>query len=87
MTETPGEYGIRRATATLALGSLAARGFGFFREVVVAAKFGTGRTFDLYVAASAFPIFLSSIFLYALPDYLIPYFARLKENRPAALRR
>jgi len=87
MTETPREYGIRRATATLALGSLASRGFGFFREVVVAAKFGTGRTFDLYVAASAFPIFLSSIFIYALPDYLIPYFARLKENRPAALRR
>ncbi len=87
MMEEPKEYGIRRATVALALGALGSRGVGFFREVVVAAKFGTGRVFDLYVAASAFPIFLSSIFLYALPDYLIPYFARLKESRPAALRR
>ncbi|HXF49204.1 MAG TPA: lipid II flippase MurJ [Verrucomicrobiae bacterium] len=87
MTEAPKEYGIRRATLALALGSLAARGLGFLREVVVAAKFGTGRAFDLYVAASAFPTVLSSIFHYALPDYLIPYFARLKESRPAALRR
>lgn len=87
MTEAPKEYGISRATAALALGSFGARGVGFFREVVVAAQFGTGRAFDLYVAASAFPTVLSSIFTYALPDYLIPHFARLKENRPAALRR
>ncbi len=87
MTEGPKKYRVRRATLTLALGSLGARGVGFFREMVIAARFGTGRVFDLYVAASTFPIFLSSIFLYALPDYLIPYFARLKENRPAALRR
>ncbi len=81
------EYAVGRATAALAFGALGSRGVGFLREIVVAAKFGTGRAFDLYVAASAFPIFLSSIFLYALPDYLVPYFSRLKENRPAALKR
>ncbi len=81
------EYHIGRATLSLALGALGSRGIGFLREVVVAAKFGTGRAFDLYVAGTAFPVFLSTIFLYALPDYLIPYFSRLKENRPAALRR
>jgi len=81
------EYHIGRATLSLALGALGSRGVGFLREVVVAAKFGTGRAFDLYIAGTAFPNFLSTIFLYALPDYLIPYFARLKENRPAALRR
>lgn len=81
------EYRIGLATAALALGALGSRGVGFLREIAVAAHFGTGRAFDLYVAASAFPIFLSSIFLYALPDYLVPFFSRLKENRPAALKR
>ncbi len=85
MIEGTKEYRISLATLVLALGALGSRGVGFFREVVVAAQFGTGRTFDLYVAASAFPSFLSAIFLYALPDYLVPYFARLKKNRPAAL--
>ncbi|MCI0331297.1 MAG: hypothetical protein L0196_10230 [candidate division Zixibacteria bacterium] len=87
MSEGIKEYRVSRATLALALGALGSRGVGFFREVVVAAKFGTGRAFDLYVAASAFPSFLSAIFLYALPDYLVPYFARLKEVRAAALRR
>ena len=87
MNEEKKEYRVSRATLALALGALGSKGVGFFREVVVAAKFGTGRAFDLYVAASAFPIFLSSIFLYALPDYLVPYFARLQENRPVAQRR
>jgi len=87
MSEIKKEYQVSRATLALALGALGSRGVGFFREVVVAAKFGTGRAFDLYVASSALPSFLSAVFLYALPDYLVPYLARLKENRPAALRR
>lgn len=80
-------YEVGRATLALALGALGSRGVGFLREVVVAARFGTGRAFDLYVAGSAFPTFLSTIFLYALPDYLVPYFSRLKEGRQAALRK
>jgi putative peptidoglycan lipid II flippase len=82
MNEGEKEYRVSRATFVLALGALGSKGVGFFREIVVAAKFGTGRAFDLYVAASAFPVFLSSIFLYALPDCLVPYLTRLKENRP-----
>src|SRR3972149_3907112 len=87
MNEEKKEYQVSRATLALALGALGSRGVGFFREIAVAATFGTGRSFDLYVASSAFPSFLSAIFLYALPDYLVPYFARLKERRLAALRR
>lgn len=87
MNEEKREYRVSQATLALALGALGSKGVGFFREVVVAAKFGTGRAFDLYVAGSTFPLFLSAILLYGFPDFFVPYFARLKQARPVALRR
>lgn len=52
--------------------NLVSRLFGFGREAYIAALFGTGAQFDLFVIASAVPDYLIAILLTALPVVIIP---------------
>lgn len=60
--------------------NLVSRLFGYVREAYIAALFGTGARFDLFVIASAIPDYLIAILLTALPVVVIPLSQRVKQS-------
>jgi putative peptidoglycan lipid II flippase len=63
---------IKRATVGIALLVLLSKGIGFFREVIIAYRFGTGIEYDIYLVAVSVPVALFSLFGYSFSNLFIP---------------
>ncbi len=76
MTEIKSQEGfsLSKASTIVFLFSVGAKGLGFLREIVFAARFGTGSGFDLYLTASVIPLILSVSGFYISQNFLIPFF-------------
>ncbi len=53
---------------------------GFLSNLVIAAKFGAGREMDIYLAATALPLFVTSILSGSLSMTFIPVFAEYRNK-------
>ncbi len=60
-------------------------GLGTLSNIVIAAKFGAGKEMDVYLAATAVPLFITSIFSSALTFTFIPIFAEYRLNDPSEI--
>ncbi|MBI3872250.1 MAG: oligosaccharide flippase family protein [candidate division Zixibacteria bacterium] len=65
---------LRRAGATVIGVALLGKGFGFMREAVVAAVFGTTHAVDLYLAALVVPMVVATAITYTVPNAFVPLF-------------
>jgi putative peptidoglycan lipid II flippase len=63
---------LKQVTVGIALLVLLSKGVGFFREVIIAYRFGTGIEYDTYLIAVSVPIALFSLFGYAFSNLFIP---------------
>ena len=76
---------IAKAAFILILGNIAGFTFSFFKEILVAAKFGVGPEMDAFYAASSFPNIISGVLLSIFAAVFIPVFIEyeLKEKSAA----
>ncbi len=74
------DFSLSKASLIVFLFGIGSKGLGFIREIVFAAKFGTGSDFDLYLAASVIPLILSVSFFYISQNFIIPLFKFSKKS-------
>lgn len=66
---------IPKAYIGLIIVSILSKLFGFFREMIIASKFGISADLDLFLVALTVPNLIYSVLLYAVPNIIIPQFS------------
>ena len=69
--------------AAVAIVTLLVKGFGFYKEIVIASNFGLSEILDTFLIASLVPGFIYQVFLGAFKSVFIPnYIMEQKSERP-----
>jgi len=71
---------LKTASLVVITAALIGKFAGFLREVIVARAFGTGTELDAFLAAISVPAGVYTILLYALPNLLVPVYARPEDD-------
>lgn len=74
---------IAKSSFTVTVFTLLGLGLSFLSNVVIAAAFGAGRDMDVFLAATAFPLFITNILSGSLNFTFIPVFAEHKAKDPS----
>ncbi len=61
--------------------------FGLLREIVIAARFGTGQAVDAYLVAALYPTFVASVFTSVISGTVVPVFHAAAAEGDEALER
>lgn len=75
---------IFQASAMITIAALMGRVLGFFREIVIAHHYGVTISYDIYLVAITFPVLINTIFLYSIPNAIIPIYLQKKESEGRA---
>ncbi len=67
---------LRQAGATVIIFLIVAKTVGVFKEILIAAQFGTSQTVDVFLAGITIPAILGTLFYQSLPNAFVPLFAR-----------
>lgn len=74
------ENKVAQSAAMIAIFTLASKGLGFFREVLIASKFGSGMVTDTYFVAMTATVIIMGTLGSALNTTLIPIFSEIRES-------
>src|SRR5690625_262525 len=74
------ENKVAQSAAIIAIFTLASKGLGFFREVLIASKFGSGMVTDTYFVAMTATVIVMGTIGGALNTTLIPIFSEIKQS-------
>jgi putative peptidoglycan lipid II flippase len=66
------------ASMLLTLLMLIGKGFGFFREIIFAGYFGSGKNFEIYLVGAVIPITINAIVFYIAQNFFIPVYNDFK---------
>jgi len=70
------------ATILISILGIAAKGFGFLREIIYAGYFGLKSDFESFLVGYVLPITINTAVLYLGQNYFIPEFSKVKVNNP-----
>lgn len=73
---------IARSSAIITVFTVLGLGLSFLSNVVVAASFGAGTDMDVFLAATAIPVFITNILSSSLTFTFIPVFAQYRAEHP-----
>lgn len=74
------------ASLILTVIALFSKGIGFIREIIYANKFGLTDDYELFLVATAVPIFINTAILYLTQNYFIPlYNQALRQSKHSAI--
>lgn len=76
---------LRRAGLVMVAVTIAARGFGYIREAVVASAFGVSVEVDLFLTAFIIPAVLITTAYYSIPNAFVPLWAAPKARERVAV--
>lgn len=71
------------ATILISMLGIAAKGFGFLREIIYAGFFGLKSDFESFLVGYVLPVTINTAVLYLGQNYFIPEYSKVKADNPA----